>query len=75
MFKAGFTYILRKSLMNTRTKNERATSVVLLFFCRRMEGLEPALGEAEHNRVFARHLRMMGRAHQVLSPHQKGNRL
>ncbi len=36
------------------------------YFMRKVIGLEPALGEAEHNRVFAK--RMMGRAHQVLSP-------
>ncbi len=42
--------------------------VTLLLFMGTIIGLEPALGEAEHNRVFARYLRMMGRAHQVLSP-------
>ena len=48
-------------------------SLVWLFyyFMRKFIGLEPALGEAEHNREFARHLRMMGRAHQVLSPAPK----
>ena len=32
MFEAGFTYILSKSLMNTRTNNERVTHVALLLF-------------------------------------------
>ena len=32
MFEAGFTYILSKSLMNTRTKNRRFPSGDLLFF-------------------------------------------
>ena len=40
----------------------------LLFLCMEKKGLEPALAEGEHNREFARHLRMMGRAHQVLLP-------
>ncbi len=34
MFEAGFTYILSKSLMNTRTKNKRHTWVCLLFLVR-----------------------------------------
>ena len=33
MFEAGFAYILSKSLTNTRTNNERVTSVALLLFC------------------------------------------
>ncbi len=32
MFEAGFTCILSKSLMNTRTKDREITSVVSLFF-------------------------------------------
>ena len=40
----------------------------LLFLCMEKKGLEPALAEGEHNWAFARHLRMMGRAHQVLLP-------
>ena len=32
MFEAGFTYILSKSLMNTRTKYRVITFVVTLYF-------------------------------------------
>ena len=45
------------------------------YFMRKVIGLEPALAEGEHNRAFARHLRMMGRAHQVLSPAPKTKEL
>ena len=43
MFEAGFTYILSKSLMNTRTKTEQKLS---LFFMLKLinynkQGLEP----------------------------------
>ena len=39
MFEAGFTYILSKSLMNTRTKNEFTHQCGLVFLCQKT-GLE-----------------------------------
>ena len=39
MFEAGFTYILSKSLMNTRTKNPLIPFGIggFLFFCRKFQ--------------------------------------
>ena len=65
---SGCTPVQVQVLSPAPNKNRVAFLRLYFYFMRTKIGLEPALAEGEHNRAFARDLRMMGRAHQVLSP-------
>ena len=56
----------RKNLLNrTKESFSEYPHISSSLFFKKTQELEPVLGEAEHNRVFARHERMTGRARQV----------